>query len=220
MKKKQREIFLEKEGDAYFSRNKIKLEKRKVGVTDPVINVLENFIGKKNFKKNSKLLEIGCGEGKRLKWISKNLNIKCYGIDPSKKAINIANRNDVKAMQGTADNLKFDNDKFDIVVFGTCLYLCDRSDLFQIAKETDRVLKRSGYVIIRDFFSSSHQSNKYKHNNNIFSYKMDYRKLFDWHPYYNCIFHHVSTLSNTVSNDNKDEWRATSILRKHYINND
>lgn len=215
MKKTQKEIFLEKEGDAYFERNKMKLKKREVGIEDPIIHALVKIIDKKNIKENSSLLEIGCGEGKRLEWISQNLNIKCYGIDPSKKAINIANRNDVNAIQGTADNLKFDNEKFDIVVFGFCLYLCDRRDLFQIAKETDRVLKKSGYVIIRDFFSSSYQSKKYKHNDGIFSYKMDYRKLFDWHPNYDSIFHHVDTLSNTVSKDNKDEWGATSILRKH-----
>ena len=47
---------------------------------------------------------------------------------------------------------------------------------------------------------------------------MDYRKLFDWHPHYECIFHTVDTASKPVSKDDKSEWRATSIIRKNNFN--
>ena len=43
---------------------------------------------------------------------------------------------------------------------------------------------------------------------------MDYRKLFDWHPHYECIFHTVDRLN--PSKDDKSEWRATSIIEKQF----
>ena len=38
--------------------------------------------------------------------------------DPSKKAVEIANVKNVSALKGTADQLKYDNEKFDFVIFG------------------------------------------------------------------------------------------------------
>lgn len=218
MSKKQKDIFLDFEGDIYFERNHLTIQNQEMGTKDPIIFALSNIIKKKNKNNNLKLLEVGCGEGKRLKWISKNYNIQCFGIDPSKKAVEIANVKNVSVLKGTADQLKYDNEKFDFVIFGFCLYLCDREDLFQIAKETDRVLKKSGYIIIRDFFSTTPSSAVYRHNDNLLTYKMDYRKLFDWHPHYECIFHTVDTASKPVSKDDKSEWRATSIIRKNNFN--
>ena len=156
MSKKQKDIFFDFDGDIYFERNHLTIQNQEMGTKDPIIFALSNIIKKKNKNNNLKLLEVGCGEGKRLKWISKNYNIQCFGIDPSKKAVEIANVKNVSVLKGTADQLKYDNEKFDFVIFGFCLYLCDREDLFQIAKETDRVLKKSGYIIIRDFFQRPH----------------------------------------------------------------
>ena len=218
MAKKQKDIFLEFEGDSYFERNHLTIKNREMGPEDPIILALSNLIEKKNENDNLKLLEVGCGEGKRLQWISQNYNIQCFGTDPSKKAVETANKRNISAIKGTADDLKYDNEKFDFVVFGFCLYLCDREDLFKIVKETDRVLKKSGYIIIRDFFSTTPSSTIYRHNNSLLTYKMDYRKLFDWHPYYECISHTVDTASKPVPKDDKSEWRATSIIRKNNFN--
>ncbi|OSO90613.1 hypothetical protein B7O87_09335 [Cylindrospermopsis raciborskii CENA303] len=80
-----------------------------------------------------KLLEVGCGEGKRLEWIQKSLDIECHGIDPSDKAVTIAQEIGVRAVRGTADHLPYPDETFDFLVFGFCLYLCDRDDLFRIA---------------------------------------------------------------------------------------
>ena len=106
---------------------------------------------------------------------------------------------------------------FDFVVFGFCLYLCDRGDLFQIAKEADRVLKNDGYIIICDFYSSANTKNAYHHLPGIFSYKMDYRKLFVWHPNYDCLHHEVIDHSLDGFSNNKDNFVATSIIKKNII---
>jgi ubiquinone/menaquinone biosynthesis C-methylase UbiE len=209
MKKKQKEIFLKNEGNAWFERNHNKV---KSGLKDPIIKAISKCLGTNSSKKKT-LLEIGCGEAKRLHWISKNFNFQCYGVEPSEKAVAFANSKNVTVIKGTADLLDFKK-KFDFVVFGFCLYLCDRSDLFQIVKEADRVLKNNGYLIILDFYSTEYIKNKYNHYSGIFSYKMDYRKMFDWHPSYNCFYHEVSTHLKNDSIDYKDNLVATSIFRK------
>lgn len=214
MEKKQKKIFLEKEGDAYYKRNHVPLNKIEFGPNDHVIKAILKCQNINNHQKKIKLLEIGCGEAKRLHWISKNLSFDCYGVEPSKKAVAAANKKNVKVVQGTADFLDFKNNKFDFVVFGFCLYLCDRSDLFQIAKEADRVLKDNGYLIIMDFYSDTHTVNKYHHLSGIYSYKMDYRNLFSWHPNYECIYHDISGLVKSDRLDDKNNWIATSIIRK------
>ena len=56
----------------------------------------------------------------------------CYGIEPSAQAVAAACAKGINVMQGTADVLPFDNQSFDIVIFGFCLYLCDREDLFEL----------------------------------------------------------------------------------------
>ena len=214
MKKKQKEIFLNYEGNAWFERNHINIQKTEFGLKDLIIQAISKCLQKKPFPKK-KLLEIGCGEGKRLHWISENLDLECYGVEPSEKAVALANSKDAKVIQGTADSLDFENNKFDFVVFGFCLYLCDRSDLFQIAKEADRVLKDNGYLIICDFYSTAHTKNEYHHLPGIFSFKMDYRKLFDWHPNYTCFYHEVRNHeTNEAALDNKNNWVSISVIKK------
>ena len=85
-------------------------------------------------------------------------------------------------MQGTADRLPYRDGLFDVVVFGFCLYLCDREDLFRIASEADRVLNDQGWLIIHDFYSPVPTRRDYHHKTGIYSYKMDYKTLFEWHP--------------------------------------
>ncbi len=213
MKEKQKDIFLNHEGNAWFERNHLNIQKNEFGKKDPIIRALLK-INKKKISTKKKLLEIGCGEAKRLQWISKNLNINCFGVEPSDKAVSIANTRNINIIQGTADYLDFAEKQFDFVVFGFCLYLCDRSDLFKISKEADRVLKERGHIIILDFYSEKNIKKAYHHLPGVFSYKMDYRKLFDWHPNYKCIFHEIEHHNGGDLFNNENDWIATSVLKK------
>ena len=44
--KKQKDIFLEQEGDNFFDRNNLTIEKREMGINDPIVNALSNLINK------------------------------------------------------------------------------------------------------------------------------------------------------------------------------
>ena len=53
--------------------------------------------------------------------------------------------------QGTSDQIEFDNQYFNVVILGFCLYLVDRELLFKTISEVDRTLKQGGYLVITDF---------------------------------------------------------------------
>ena len=210
---KQKDIFLQIEGDAWFSRNQQNVARRKLPEDDPLLRELIDLLPK-GAGGVLKVLEVGCGDGTRLAWMKENLSADCYGIDPSAQAVAAARSKGINAQQGTADELPFNNKSFDVVIFGFCLYLCDREDLFRIASEADRVLRSSGWMMLLDFFSSVPRAKKYHHRLGVQSYKMDYRKLFIWHPDYECITHKVRHHAEVNYTDDTDEWIAVSVMKK------
>ena len=214
MKPKQKNVFIDSEGDKWFERNHNDVCNKQRGINDPVISALADCLRSYDSPYSLKLLEIGCGEGKRLHWIADNFGLQCFGVEPSKRALALANTRKVKARRGTADILNFESGYFDFVIFGFCLYVCDRTDLFQIASEANRVLKPNAWVIINDFFSQNQITNEYHHVPGLFSYKMDYRRLFDWHPHYVCTAHVVRAHAGDSYTDDSNNWVATSVLRK------
>ncbi len=212
-------MFLESEGDAWFSRNVYSVNTRKLPESDSLLEKVRNLPLSPGG--GVKILEIGCGNGRRLNWLQENLGFECHGIDPSPQAIRMAEGYGVHAQVGTADMLPFDDSMFDVVAFGFCLYLCDREDLFRIAAEADRVLKIPGWLLIRDFYSPTPQKREYHHRAGLFSYKMDYRKLWTWNPLYTCLFHEVTHHSRSDEyTDDPNEWVATSVLRKNQDQHD
>ncbi|MCI2807806.1 class I SAM-dependent methyltransferase [Eoetvoesiella caeni] len=218
----QKDIFLASEADAWFERNHQACLERDFANDDLVARIVARIVSRVSLHGGGpiKLLEIGCGEGRRLEWLAKNFNIEVYGIEPSAKAVEQACSRGVKAQRGTADTLPFETASFDIVVFGFCLYLCDRQDLFRIACEADRVLKPKAWVIINDFFSSTPMKREYHHKSGMYSYKMDYRTIFDWHPAYTCYEHKLTSHSLGDLIDDPQEWVAISLLRKVTTSNE
>ena len=210
---KQKDVFLESEGNAWFERNAKLLASRKLPDSDPALmEILKLDIAA---KKGSKILEIGCGDGTRLAWLKEHRGFDCYGVEPSAQAVQAATARGITARQGTAEELPFADKSFDIVVFGFCLYLCDRDDLFRVAYEADRVLKNPGWLLILDFYSPVPLKREYHHRSGLFSHKMDYRTLFTWNPGYTNYSHQVRHHSNPDFTDDQTEWMATSLLRKN-----
>ena len=214
----QKKIFLESEGDAWLQRNSETLALRKLPESDPLLmEFLDLPIPE---LKPVTVLEIGCGDGTRLSWLRENRGFECHGIEPSPQAVKIANEKGIHARQGTAENLPFPDMSFDIVMFGFCLYLCDREDLFSIASEADRVLKNPGWLLIFDFYSPMPLKREYHHRSGLFSHKMDYRAMFAWNPAYMNYSHKVRHNSNYSYTDVDTEWVATSVLRKNLDRNE
>lgn len=142
----QKDIFKASEGDEYFRRNISMLDGK-----DDVLDVPEVLKYIKIIP--TRVLEVGCSNGHRLSRIEKSFHAECHGIDPSPSAIEsgIKKYPHIHLKVGTADTLAFDDNFFDMVVFGFCLYLCDRHDLFKIAFEANRCLIDNGILVIKDF---------------------------------------------------------------------
>lgn len=210
----QKKKFLSTEGDEMYKRNEKFYENNDTDNDFLAQKILQIF-KKKKLKNKSKILEIGCGDAYRLKYLSKKLKLnKIYGIDPSKKAIKKANSSKVIAKVGTADCLPFKNKQFDIVVFGFCLYLIDDEDLFRVIQEADRVLKNNGYIVIYDFYSIKVKYKSYKHCKDLKSRHMNYKNFFTIHPLYKLISENIFLYEKSNSTKIPHTYVSISVVLK------
>jgi SAM-dependent methyltransferase len=203
----QKERFLESEGNAWLARNEATLNARDWS-RDPVVVKL-NILG----GRNARVLEIGCGDGSRLKHLADSGH-RVKGLEPSARAVEHATALGIDATQGTADTLPFGDASFDIVIFGFCLYLCDDADLFRIASEADRVLADPGWLLVLDFDARSPSYRPYSHADGISSRKMDYKSMFSWHPAYTVASHEKYDHGTGLWTDDPNEWVSLVALRK------
>lgn len=107
-----------------------------------------------NIPSNSKVLDIGCGEGRNMKSILE-ITPNVYGVDNDAKAVIDAKRNfedinTVEIFQGEATNLPFEDKTFDVVTFLMILPNLN-NDKEKALKEALRVLKDDGFVILSTF---------------------------------------------------------------------
>lgn len=223
MSQKQKDSFLNGEGDAWFDRNAEALsnlsDEESSRQSDPILKAVAGLPGPP-----LKILEIGAGNGWRLGLLHSMTGAECIGVEPSARAVeDAANRYPELTMHwGTADQLPCEDGEVDLVVIGFCLYLCDREDLFRIAAECDRVLADGGRLMIIDFYSTIPHKNPYAHLADVYSYKMDYSSMFLWNPSYRKEYHRLTGHDGRMGEDPNDRL-AFSVLVKDlkggYINN-
>jgi SAM-dependent methyltransferase len=214
MNNNQKTKFLAGEGDAYFARNKSVLENGEDEVAvDPVLPILR---GLHPFPE--RVLEIGCANGWRLNRMLKLGAKLCHGIDPSGDAIKagMSAFPSLHLAVGSADTLPFADAAFDLVVFGFCLYLCDPTDHMRIVAEADRVLADQGHLVTFDFNPPAPYRNSYAHSPGLFSYKMDFSRLFLAHPHYQILEKKISA-HNGIGKTSPDNRVAVSLLTKDLL---
>jgi len=90
---------------------------------------------------NKKGIEIGIGSG----LFAEKLNIK-FGIDPSERMLEFAKQRNIIVEKGIAENLPYDNNSFDFALFITSICFIDNP--IKAIKETHRILKNDGEIII------------------------------------------------------------------------
>lgn len=100
-----------------------------------------------NISKDSKILDIGCAMGGMLSYLKKQDYNYLYGIDVTKKYIDIAKKNKEFDIQfGSADDIPFENNFFDLLIIDQVMeHLVNPRKAFQEAK---RVLKKNGFFCI------------------------------------------------------------------------
>ena len=86
-------------------------------------------------------VEIGVGTGR----FAEPLGIK-FGVEPSKRMREIAQKRGIKVLDGVAEKLPFDDSQFDFVLMVTTVCFVD--DINKALLEAHRVLSREGMIII------------------------------------------------------------------------
>lgn len=99
------------------------------------LNAIKKLIPK------GKGLEVGVGTGR----FAQPLGIE-FGIDPSKKALKVAQKRGVKVFEGFAEALPFEDSSFDFLLISTSIAFFD--DIDRAFSEAYRVLRLDGSLIV------------------------------------------------------------------------
>jgi len=107
-----------------------------------------------HIKKNSSVLDIGCGDGKNIETILL-VTDSITGIDNDQKAVDHAKKNllskpSVKILLGNALALPFPNNSFDFIVFFDILENLERHKVAALI-EASRVLKKDGEIFLGSY---------------------------------------------------------------------
>jgi SAM-dependent methyltransferase len=209
MTEQQKQAFAKGEADAYFERNRLASSNVETNEWD---NVLAQHLGK-----DESVLEIGCSDGRRLAALASLCPDaeKFVGIDPSNVAVSQGRAAwpELDLRVGTADHIEIDI-AFDLVIFGFCLYLCDRDDLPSIVSSADASLVDGGTLAIIDFDPAFPSKRTYAHRAGLWSYKMDYAGLFLAFPSYTLVEKHSGGTGGNHFHRDQGERISLSILRK------
>ena len=102
-----------------------------------------------NVSKHDSVIDVGCGEGYILSLLPKAK--KSIGLDISKVALNRAkkflqNRKDIELLLGDGQNIRFEDDSFDVVICSEMLEHIPNPHA--VIKELHRILKPNGNLVV------------------------------------------------------------------------
>lgn len=141
---------------------------------------LSEFPGRIN-----KILEIGCCYGYNLNFLSNELDVYCYGIEPSDQAIKYGEQmfcrgvtSKIYMQQGISNCLPYHDEEFDVVMIGFSLYVTPRELVADTISEINRVLRQGGFIVLTDFDTPIKCRRVNIHNEEMYVYKENYAEPF------------------------------------------
>lgn len=139
--------------DALYYRNLAQFEKQapmfceSIDTSDGRYKCIKNEIEAAG--ENAKVLDIGCGKGRYLKNLIKEIpDKKYYAADLSISVMNFFDLECIEKKQGNLTNIPFEDDSFDVTY--TCEALEHAVDIKSAVKELCRVTKSGGNIVIVD----------------------------------------------------------------------
>lgn len=121
-----------------------------IGNTD--IYLLDQIL-KSRYRKNDKILDIGCGKGRNIHWFY-NQGFDIYGIDKDKKSIDLVKNKysnlSSNLLVSEVEHLPFKDHNFEHVICNAVLHFAESTKHFSaMFSEIIRVLKNKGTLFIR-----------------------------------------------------------------------
>lgn len=132
-------------------------------------------LAREHIKKNSVVLDFGCGDGKMTSLLS-DISRRIYGVDNQERAINFAklmtfNKN--ISFKKTYNDILFPNNFFDVVVCFDVIEHIPIHLVHYVIYEIKRVLKRNGLLILTT-------PNRCSLNNRIFGHNIDPKHYYEY----------------------------------------
>ncbi|HID0754288.1 TPA: class I SAM-dependent methyltransferase [Campylobacter jejuni] len=131
-------------------------------------NDLVSFVFR-NFKSGDKILDLGCGAGRHVKFLAEN-GFKAFGVDYSENGIKAAQellktynlQADLKV--SSVDDIPYEDESFDGLLCYGVLYYNSKEVIEKAAKEIYRVLKKGSmsYVAVRNMDDYRYKNNEKK----------------------------------------------------------
>ena len=193
-------IFEKSESDAWFLRNKNSIINRKSD-DDIIYKMVCKYLNKDRI---TSILELGCCNGYRLNFFKNFPNVeKLVGVDLSNNAIEYGRKNyNLELYRNSISDFQYD-DKFDLVIVNFVFHWVSREFIMKAIYNTDRYVKKGGYLIIGDFYSSIPSKRFYHHlpSEKVFTYKTDYPAIFKSLGTYNKLTNLYFDMCNPNNND-------------------
>ena len=110
----------------------------------------EDLIKELEINPGDAVLDVGCGTGTVLKFISSKTEIKGYGLDISPQMLEVARKKnpDFEFAEGNCETLPYGDNCMDVII--ACMAYHHFSDQERFRKEALRVLKPNGKLYICD----------------------------------------------------------------------
>ena len=110
----------------------------------------EDLIKELEINPGDAVLDVGCGTGTVLKFISSKTEIKGYGLDISPQMLEVARKKNpgFEFAEGNCETLPYEDNSMDVIM--ACMAYHHFSDQEQFRKEALRVLKPNGKLYVCD----------------------------------------------------------------------
>ncbi len=129
-------------------------------------NVVKDFVNYYKLKADAKILDVGCAKGYMLYDFKRQYpGLEIYGIDISEYAIDNCHPEVKNNLQvGYAENLKFEDNFFDLVISINTVHNLELEDCISSIKEISRVSKGNSFITVDAYNSDEEKERMFKWN--------------------------------------------------------
>ena len=129
-------------------------------------NVVKDFVEYYKIKPDAKILDVGCAKGYMLYDFKRQYpGLELHGVDISEYAIKNCHPEVKDNLQvGKADNLKFEDNYFDLVISINTVHNLELKDCEASIKEISRVSKDNSFITVDAYNSDEEKERMFKWN--------------------------------------------------------